>query len=164
MGWSKRQIVVDAYGEIGIADYNFDLQPEEMQAAVRKLDTMLASWNSVGIQIGYSFGLTPDEGDLDDDSGIALATVNAVVLNLAVAIAPAMGKALAQTTKKLAKDGYDALLLRVVRDEVQQQQQPTGMPRGAGHRRNIGVTSPFMPPPSTGPLSVDSSGLDFLGS
>jgi hypothetical protein len=59
------------------------------------MDTMLASWDSKGVRLGYAIGHSPDGGDPDDDSGVAVRNVDAVVLNLAVALAASKGKQLA---------------------------------------------------------------------
>lgn len=53
MGWTKRQFVTQAFEEIGLASYVFDLTPEQLDSALRRLDTMIASWNALGIRLGY---------------------------------------------------------------------------------------------------------------
>ena len=40
MGWTKRQFVTQAFEEIGLASYVFDLTPEQLQSALRRLDAM----------------------------------------------------------------------------------------------------------------------------
>jgi hypothetical protein len=164
VGWKKRDLVTQAYGELALAGYVFDLEPEEIQFAITKMDTMLASWDSKGVRLGYAIGHSPDGGDPDDESGVAVRNVDAVVLNLAVALAASKGKQLAQSTLKGAKDAYDALVAAVVVSQVQQVQWPHGTPRGAGNRR---VTrEPFLPAADTSPLqqNPDTGNLDFLGS
>jgi hypothetical protein len=52
MSYSKRQFVEAAFEEIGLASYVFDLQPEQIDSACRRLDTMMAQWNAVGIRLG----------------------------------------------------------------------------------------------------------------
>ena len=53
MAYTKRDIVNQAFGEIGMADYVFDLQPQQLDSALRQLDMMMATWNGKGIRIGY---------------------------------------------------------------------------------------------------------------
>ena len=43
MGWTKRQLVDDAFGTIGLSGYVFNLSPDQKQAALRKLDAMRAT-------------------------------------------------------------------------------------------------------------------------
>ncbi len=54
MGWTKRDIVKQAFSEIGKSDYDFDIQPEEMMSALRSLDSMVSTWGAQGIRIGYA--------------------------------------------------------------------------------------------------------------
>ena len=51
MGWTKRQLLSQAYEEIGLANYVFDIQPEQEMSALRRLDAMVQSWE----QEGYPF-------------------------------------------------------------------------------------------------------------
>ena len=41
MGYSKRQFVAAAFEEIGLASYAFDLQPQQFESALRRLDAMM---------------------------------------------------------------------------------------------------------------------------
>jgi hypothetical protein len=165
MGWTKRQLAEQAYGELALAGYVFDLEPEEIQFAIVTMDTLMASWDGLGLRIGYALGLTPTSSDPDDDSGIALRHVRAVYLNLAVAIAASKGKALSGSTLKGAKDAYDALQAVVALAAVPGVQMPHGTPRGAGNRPWRQGNRPFFEPADTAPLQQNDAGnLDFLGS
>ena len=42
MGWTKQQLVEQAFEEIGMANYVFDLQVEQLQSAMYQLDAMMA--------------------------------------------------------------------------------------------------------------------------
>lgn len=164
MGWSKRQLIEEAYGELALAGYEFDLSPEEMQAAIRRMDTMLATWSSMGVNIGYAFGLTPTDTDLDQDSGIPLTAVEAVYLNLAARIAGSKGKTMPRTTLFNAKAAYDALLSVMARAEIEEQQLDNTVPRGAGNKPYRQYPRPFMPRPDEGPLTLGGDGgLTFNG-
>ena len=70
MSWTKREIVTGAFEEIGLASYVFDLQPEQMQAGLRRLDNMMATWNSRGLRIGYPLADNPGDSDLDQDATV----------------------------------------------------------------------------------------------
>lgn len=158
MGWSKRQIVEDAFGELALAGYTFDLDPQELQAALRRLDLLMASLAGHGINLGYSIGLSPTESDLDQDSGLPLFCVRAVVLMLAREIASSKGKQLSPITLRNCKEAYDLLITKLAKDAVQEQQLRADTPLGAGHRQVL-VTEP-----NTDPLKVSSNGgLDFSG-
>lgn len=154
---TKRRLIEDAFGELALAGYAFDLQPDEMQAAARKLDQMLASWDAQGVRIGYAQGL-PGESDLDDDSGIPAHAIEPVAMNLAVRLASGYGKTPATATLIAARDGIN----RLRNDSARPRSRTlTDLPRGAGARQ---WDRPFLPPASPEPLGVgDDGNLDFLG-
>ena len=163
MSWTKRQLVEEAYGELALAAYDFDLSPEELNAALRRLDTMMATWLSLGIQVGYSLATGQDDSDLDQDSGLPMYAVEAVYTNLACKIAASKGKALPSSSIKGAKSAYDALILNVAKDQVQQQQLASGTPQGQG-RKPWRTINPFVKTPDTSPLrSGDDGGLSMTG-
>ncbi len=160
MGWPKRMILDEAYGELGLQGYVFDISPEEQQTALRRLDTMMATWEAKGIRVGYAFPAGPGESDLDVDSGLPDMAVETVYLNLAIRLAAGKGKQLSQSTHSTAKEGYTTLLWRAATPI--EQQMPSTMPRGAGNRA-WNTEQPFFPPPDLNPLRVGQNGdLDFL--
>ncbi len=159
--WSKRQLIEEAYAELALADYVFDLTPEEQQTALRRLDAMLATWEAKGVRVGYAFPSSPADSDLDTPSGLPDSAVETVFLNLATRLAPGSGKAIASSTRKAASDGYDTLLWAAARP--QQQQLPNTLPRGAGNKPWRTVNQPFFPTPSAEPIAITPGGdLDIL--
>ena len=131
MGYSKRQLVTMALEEIGIASYTFDLEPEQLQSALYKLDAMMATWNARGIRLGYPIPSSPEDSSLDDDSNIPDAANESVFLNLAVRLAPSYGKIVLQETKKSAFSSYRNLLARATKPSEMQLQS---IPSGAGNK------------------------------
>lgn len=111
MTYTKRDIISAAYEAIGVADYDFDLQPEDYQSAVRKLDGMLAAWAVFGVRIGYAG--TGD--DISVDANIPGWAYEALYLNLALRIAPGLGKTPAPETRSQALWAYNAALARCVK-------------------------------------------------
>jgi hypothetical protein len=103
---TKRDIVTAALGEIGLAAYVFDLQPEQLQAARRSLDAMMATWNGRGVRLAYPL----DNDDLDTPIGVPDRAHEAMILGLAVRLAPSYGKAVAVETKANASAAYKSLL------------------------------------------------------
>mgnify|MGYP000518919073 CR=1 FL=1 len=45
MSYTKRQFVIAAFEEIGLASYTFDITDDELSSACRRLDAMMAEWN-----------------------------------------------------------------------------------------------------------------------
>ena len=87
MAWTKLDIIRQAYSEIGKASYEFDLNPEDLQSALRQLDAMMATWGATqGIRIGFAGG--EGFGDLDVSADVPLWSVEALYYNLALRLAP----------------------------------------------------------------------------
>ena len=132
MGYTKRQFITGAFEEIGLADYVFDLQPEQLQSAVRRLDSMMMEWNAQGIRLGYPIASSPQDSDLDTETNTPDSAWEAVITNLAIRIAPGYGKAVSPDTKVSAKGAYNILLQRAT--YPLEQQLPSTMPIGQGNK------------------------------
>jgi hypothetical protein len=147
MGWTKKQLITKAFSELALAGYVYDLDAEQLEDALQTLDTMLAEWSGVGINISYLLPATPDDSNIDDPSGIPDTANRAVYMNLAVTMAAGRGKMLTAETKLAAKRGYDTLLSVSIRDIARATAMPNTMPRGAGNKpwRNGGA---FFPGPA----------------
>jgi len=157
MGWTKRELVNAAFSEIGLAEYAFDVQPEQLQDAVRRLNSMIGVWDGRGIRLGWPLPSDPSGGDLDDDSNLPSWAVEAVYLNLAVRIAPGYGKAVAMETKASAMSAFNAVLLNL-RPIPQMRPDVMSIPSGAGFRERRRITLHEQPDPintgSDGELSL----------
>lgn len=154
MGWTKRQYIEQAFDEVGLAAYVFDLTTEQLESALRRLDSMLATWNAKGIRLGYPLPSSPQDSDLDTVVNVPDAANEAIYTNLALRIAPAFGKTPSQELKGNAKAGYDLLLMKFA---IPPEQQLAALPAGAGAKSEI----PFIPPASE-PLNAGTdSYLDF---
>jgi hypothetical protein len=161
MGWTKRQFVEQAFEEIGLAAYVYDLTPEQLQSAVRRLDAMMAGWNSNGVRIGWPIPSTPDASDIDSDTKAPDVANEAIYLGLAVRLAPGFGKTIAPDVKVHSDFAYSNLLNRTS-EPTPEKQFPNTMPRGAGTKpwRNYN-RSQFAPTP-TDPLQAgDDSPITF---
>lgn len=156
MGWTKRQFVTQAFEEVGLAAYVFDLTPEQMQSALNRLDAMMASWNAKGIRLGYPIASNPQNGDLDEETNVPDSANEAIYLNLGIRLAPSFGKSVAPETKASAKMAYDTLLSRSAMPP--EQQMPSIMPSGAGNKPWRVYANPFLRPPVK-PLLAGEDGL-----
>lgn len=156
MGWTKKQLISEALGELSLQGYEFDISPEEQITALRRLDTMMATWDAKGIRLGYAFPSGPDDSDPDTESGLPDTAVETVYLNLAVRLAPGYGKQVSPDTKRSASEGFDALMAAAAMPR--QQQLPNTLPRGAGNRTVYGYPGPFFPGPCRDPLRIAQGG------
>lgn len=161
MSWTKRQLVNAAFEELALAGYVFDITPDEQQAAVRRLDSMMATWGGViGIRLGYNATTNPDDSDPDQESGLPDWANEAVYLNLAIRLSAGYGKPVANATKAIAKQAYDMVLGRCA--SIPEMQPMGNMPIGAGFKRRY-APNPFAGP-TPGRLTTGEDGeLTFNG-
>lgn len=159
MSATKRQYVADAFTEAGLSGYIFDLQPEQLETALRRLDTMMATWNAKGIRLGWPMPGSPQGSDLDQVTNVPDAAYEAIILGLAIRIAPAFGKTVALETKANAKMAYDQLL--AIASMPPERQLPGSMPSGAGNKPWRNNDSPFVRPPCDPTLAGPDGILNF---
>lgn len=153
MSWTKQQLVDQAFNEVGKNVEVFNIDPDAMATALRQLDTMMATLSGRGLPLGYPLPSSPGDSSLDDDSGLPDWAIEPVYMNLAIRIAPSIGKNVAPETKVSAKMGMNLILSRAAFPS--QQQFPNTLPRGAGNKPYRTPSSPFMPTP-TSPLETGS--------
>ena len=156
MAYTKRQFVEAALTEIGLASYVFDIQPEQLEYARRRLDAMMADWNGKGIRLSYPIPASPEQGSLAEETNVPDSANEAVILNLAVRLAPSYGKQIMPDTRLLAKTAYDTVLQRATAPI--ELQFPETLPSGAGNKYWRDADDPFMPTPvdpvETGPEGI----------
>lgn len=154
MSWTKQQFIDAALDEIGIASYTYDISSPQYTAALRRLDTLMAAWNAKGIRLGYPIPSSPEDSVLTDESNVPDNANEAVILNLAVRLAPSYGKTPSPDTKSAARSAYIAMITRNV--ELHQKQLPV-MPSGAGNKAYGSVYYDYLPQP-TDPLETGPDG------
>lgn len=162
MAYTKRQLIEQAFTEIGLAAYTFDLQPEQYETALRQLDAMMAAWNGKGIKLGYPLSLNPQNSNIDDDTFVPLEASEAVYLNLAIRIAQSFGRVVMPELKSNAKMAYDVVVQLAA--FPREMQFPGTTPAGAGNKTWRQYKDPYLRHPDEDPLAVDPNGqLDFVG-
>jgi hypothetical protein len=155
MSYTKRQVVEAALAEIGLASYAFDLMPEQREAALKRLDSMMAEWNGRGLRLAYPVPGNPSDSDIDVDSGLPDMAWEAAITNLALRIAPSYGKMVNPETKITARHSLNTLLARVA---MPNEMRFPAMPAGAG---NKSFDDPFLPTPEPQLVNGPDSTLDF---
>ena len=138
MGWTKRDIVNQAYEAIGIATYDFDLQPQQLVSAVKMLDLMVAAWP---FRIGYAMA-DPSDVLLDAETGVPDMACEALYSNLALRLGPNMGKTISPEltrTANAAKDALYAIAGTIPRT-------PLPVVAGQGWKRTVTDRDPFITP------------------
>lgn len=142
MSYTKRQFVNEAFEEIGIAAYTFDLEPEQLQSALRRLDRMVSSWNALGLRFSYPIPSSPEDSDLDDETDVPDAVNEAIVTGLAIRLCPVFGKAPSPATIKSARDSYRAMVVKL---SETQELEVSNLPKGQGHKPYRSKSGEYIP-------------------
>jgi hypothetical protein len=159
MGYSKRQFLEAAFTEIGLADYVFNLTPNELTTALRRLDAMMAEWNERGLRLGYPLPGSPQFSDLDAPSGVPDRANEAVITNLACRIAPSYGKQVLPGTMTTARGALNTILVRAASPTPMR--YPGTLPVGAGNKPWSTQGDPYMPHPVEPLLTGQDGPFDF---
>ncbi len=143
MSWTKKELILQAFEEIGLASYVFDLEPEQLQSAGRRLDAMMAGWAANGIRVGYPLSRNTAEVDITADSNLPDWCIEAVYANLSVRLAPSHGKAVQAELKQLADASYNNLVNQATLPTIERV-LPHTMPRGAGTKPWRNFNNPYL--------------------
>ena len=147
MSWTKRQFIAQAFEEIGLAAYVFDLTPEQLDSALRRMDSMVAGWNANGVRISYPLPSSPQNSDIDAESNVPDFANEAIYLGLACRLAPAFGKALSPETKMYADMAYNNMANQAA-IPTPERLMPQTMPRGQGTKPWRNFNNPFVYAPA----------------
>lgn len=157
MSWTKRQIINQAFEDAGLASFVFDLTADQIQSALRRLDSLMATWNAKGISFPYPIASSGSGSDPDQDSGLPDYAIPAAYMALAVQLCPSFGKVPAVELKVAAKQAYDALLSIAC---MPREMQIGAMPAGFG---NKSPDVPFLNPADTSPVQIGGNGNLVFG-
>lgn len=130
--WTKREIIVDAFQEIGRAEYIYGITAEEYQGALRRLDSMMASWAAQGIDVGYLLPTDQSESSLDQASGMPDSANLTVSAGLAISIGPSYGMTVSPQTVATFNEAYNALLTQGT--SIPELVKSRRLPVGAGNK------------------------------
>lgn len=161
MSWTKRQLVVGAFEELGLGASEFDIGPENLESGLRRLEIMMAKWNGEGIRIGFN-NQSVENSDLSQNSNVPDWCIEAILVNLALKIAPMFGKMVTREAKVTAKDALDVVISRTSNQDPIQMEYPSSLPIGAGNRNyRVGNTSAYFPTPNKNIEAGPDGDLDF---
>lgn len=155
MGWTKRQFIEQAFDEIGLSPFTFQLDDTQMASALRRLDAMLADWNGRGIRLGYPLASSPGDSSLDEQTNVPDFANEAIIVNLATRMSSSYGKQVTPQTMMTAKNAYNGLLSRVA---AAPEMALPSMPAGAGNKTWRSSGDPFLPTPEE-PLTTGQDGI-----
>jgi len=144
MSWTKRQFVVAAFEELGLSDANFNLSDTQLNTALKRLDAMIATWNSKGLRLSYPLPSSPEDSNIDDETTVPDAANEAIYTNLAMRVAPSFGKMVSPELKVDAKRSYRDLMS--FNAYPLSERQLDNVPRGAGAKVRQGYSSTYITP------------------
>lgn len=127
MSWTNRKIIEQAFAEIGIASFNYDLKPSELQFSLDRLGAMLDQWQGDYLWLNYNSG-----SGLDDESNIPSYANRGVLSSLAIELAPSFGKQISRELKVKAQSGMETIMNKAVQPE--EVQMPSSLPVGSGNK------------------------------
>lgn len=149
---TKGDLVNGAYEELRISGITSMATPEEITLALRRLESMIANWESSAVFIGYTFATSFDELDPNDDSGLTLVQYDAVTKGLACKLATAFGKVVPPSLLGQATEAF-----RMLYDCTLPSRQSSGyMPSGAGNSYFSGYCDAFASPDD--PITIPNDG------
>ena len=129
MSITKGDLVTRALKMLGVVDSITSPDPDEIRDGLDTLDAMIVEWENHGIRLGYILPSSESQSMPDDESGLADVKVFGVVQNLAVNLAPMLGREAQQTVRSRAKLLYEGLFSV----ELIQRQSDPMMPTGSGN-------------------------------
>ena len=159
MAYSKQWFIDNAFESIGMASYAFDIQPEQYQAALRRLDSQMATWDGNGIRLGWSIPEAENESALTDMVDVPYQAREAIYLQLGLKISPLFGKMCSPEFKAAADQAFDALLQFTAWPIPMQ--FPNSLPSGAGNKPWRNVANPFLGPPIDPVVGGGEGPIDF---
>lgn len=130
MSYTKGELVSAALEEIGIASYDYDISPEQLDSGLRRLDSMMGDWISRGILVSFPIAQR-ENSNSGDDSNLPSSAWEAVITNLAIRLAPSYGRAVSVETRGIAVRSYNDLLSLFA---TPRERQMNSMPKGAGYK------------------------------
>lgn len=140
-GPPKRRIIEMAYGKCGLAGYELGRTPEELNDAASELDAMMLEWPFS--LLGYAqptYGVSNG----DEQSGIPPDTLAAVATQLAVRLAPNMGKTLSPEAQRGVARSMALLYAHPMVTQIPTQPFQAHTPRGMGNKGFRQFINPFI--------------------
>ena len=123
---TMREIVQDAFEEIGAKTAEVALTSDELQSGIRRCNDMLLEWSDIGIIVGYNEVLNGD-----DDINVERNAVAAVKYNLAIRLAPSYQKIVGSALAAIASGTMDVLL--ATNSDLSNIAYPDTLPLGSGN-------------------------------
>ena len=123
---TMREVVQDAFEEIGVKTAEVPLTDDELQSGIRRCNDMLTEWADIGITPGYN-----EVFNGDDVIQVDRNAVGAIKYNLATRLAPSYQKIIGIGLATNASTTYETLLASVT--DLSNIAYPDTLPLGSGN-------------------------------
>lgn len=130
---TKRDLIGQAYTECAINGWEYDIQPDELDKALTRLDMLAAELTGRGIEIGYNAPYAIGQGSLNDELGCADQAFFGLSVLLAQRLCPTMGKAMSAESKMTLNAAMKAVRSAAA-SLVPSMSLARGTPLGSGNR------------------------------
>lgn len=122
-----REVVEDAFEEIGVKTAEVPLTDDELQSGIRRCNDMLTEWDDIGIIFGYTPVLNGDDTIIVERNAIG-----AVKYNLAIRLAPSFQKVVGNALVALASGTMEILMAS--NSDLSNVAYPDSLPLGSGNQ------------------------------
>lgn len=129
---TKRQLVEQAFTECSINGWEYDIEPDEKDTALTRLDALMRELQGRDLELGYSFPAQIGTGSLDDQLGCADQAFFALAILLAERLCPTMGKTQSKESRIALHNAMKAL--RSATTQIPTMQLAIGTPLGSGNK------------------------------
>lgn len=134
---TKRSLIGQAYIEIALNNWEYDITPEEMDKALTRLDMLMAELAQRGIVLGYNAPSVVGQGDLQDELGCPDGAFFGLAILLAKRLCSSMGKKLSLESREALNDAMKAVRA-CAQQLVPSMQLAHSTPLGSGNRMWLG--------------------------
>jgi len=130
---TKGKIVEQAFVEIALNGWEYDITPEEKDIALTRLDALMAELASTGVSLGYNAPVAIGSGSLNDAAGVPDGAFMGIATLLAHRLCSSMGKALSRESRETLAQAKRAVYACAT-TLVPQRRLASGTPVGAGNK------------------------------
>ncbi len=130
---TKRSLIGQAYIEVALNGWEYDIGPEELEKALVRLDMLSSELVLRGIDINYNAPSAIGFGDLDDELGCPDGAFFGLAILLAKRLCPSMGKKLSMESRE-ALDAAEKALRASAKMLVPNMRLARSTPLGSGNR------------------------------
>ena len=107
---TKSNIVNDAFTELGLSGYVYNLQPEDLQTALTMLESLVARLDVAGIELNWPFAASLNDVAGNVTVDLPFWAHSGLVALLAIDLSAGFGKTVAASTSLKAKLGYETMV------------------------------------------------------